>query len=163
MRSLFVLGAVASLAFSASLIAKDEQPEQPRMESLEEQVKGDVVGVNSVEYGGGVLILPIIGFENEICISIVNNMNAMVDNPSKAEDYNYQIAVHCDEVEPRTRMIGDTEVTTDYSKGFERLYLIELDQGIVMHSAKYSSGILKVWPSKLYDDFMVQNLSLIHI
>lgn len=160
MKQLLVLGAVASIAISVSVTAKTLQApveEEQRMESISEQVTGKIVGVNVVDYGGGKLMLPVVQSDSEMCVSIVNSMNAIVENPSKAKDYDYQIAVHCDETTIEKHTFKDKEYSSTKSKGFQHSFLIELDKGIVMHSVKYTSGDIKIWPSELYEDFLVQN------
>tara|TARA_R110001583_G_scaffold161109_1_gene313007 strand:- start:822 stop:1361 length:540 start_codon:yes stop_codon:yes gene_type:complete len=148
------------MLISASVLA-NSQPEGglevQRMDTIAEQIKGSVVGVNSVKYGGGELLLPVIQSDSEICVSLINSMHAYVEAPLSKEDYSTQIAVHCDELVDRESEISGKTNTSKVSKGFKQTYLIELDNGVVMHSVRYTSGTIKIWPTQMYDDFLLHN------
>jgi len=138
---------------------------ESRMDFIEQQVDGKLVGLNIVEYGGGKLYLPVIKTDSEMCVSVINTMHAKVTEPKKESDYEYQLALHCDEfaeepIEFKGEPVKDKDGkprTRFTSKGFEQAYLIELENGVAMHSVKYKSGTLKVWPKDMYDDWMKQN------
>lgn len=160
MKCLIAFGVASSMLISASVLA-NSQPEGglevQRMDTIAEQIKGSVVGVNSVKYGGGELLLPVIQSDSEICVSLINSMHAYVEAPLSKEDYSTQIAVHCDELVDRESEISGKTNTSKVSKGFKQTYLIELDNGVVMHSVRYTSGTIKIWPTQMYDDFLLHN------
>jgi len=142
-----------------------QSSEDPRMDVVTTQLTGKLSGINKVSYGGGTVHLPVVKSDDTICVSIINSMAVLVENPTKASDYSYQIAVHCDEIEAAPivrngKTIKDRQgkpIIRSKSKGFAGSYVIELDKGIKMHSVKFTSGTLKIWPKAMYEDWLVEN------
>jgi hypothetical protein len=160
---------LATIVLSASFTVNAKSPPPPeeelRIKPLDAQLTGELIGLNVVEYGAGELYLPVIKSEKEICTSIISTMHALTEKPEKASDYDYQVAVHCDEfINEKVEINGypvknaeGEQVTRAKSKGFGRSYLIELENGVRMHSVKFTSGTLKVWPKEMYLSWMDKN------